>query len=137
MVGLSRGSSQYSASRMTDRRKHRLIDCNPRWVDNVSDVTCYLNFLCPEGHEDCSHTIPFTPALDGTSQTSVMAQWERRGDTFETLTLTPSIARHQRYKNREEAIADGCLLEYITETLFCRMHVNLVDGRFEFCGDSC
>ena len=118
------------------RRKPRLADCNPQWVDDASGVTHYLHFSCPEGHNDCFHTIPFTPALDGAPQTSAMAQWERRGNTFEVLSLSPSIKRRQHYKNREEAIADGCLPEYITETMFCAMHVVLTDGVFQFCDDS-
>lgn len=118
------------------QRRHRLIDCNPKWVEDITGVICYLHFDCPEGHEDCSHTIPFTPALDGTERTSSRALWKRIGDTFETMTLEPSIARRPRYQDRAEAIADGCLPEYITETLFCDMHVNLVNGTFEFSGDS-
>lgn len=89
-----------------------------------------------EGHEGCSHTIPFTPALDGAPQTFSHASWERRGDAFEALTLTPSIARRPRHKSYEEAVAAGCIPEYVTPELLCAMHVNLVDGKFEFAGDS-
>jgi hypothetical protein len=120
---------------MSDR-KHRLIDCNPRWADDVAGVTHYLRFDCPEGHAGCSHTIPFTPALDGTPQTSSQALWERRGDTFETLTLMPSMARRPQYQSYEEAIAAGCIPEHVTPELLCAMHVNLIDGKFEFAGDS-
>jgi hypothetical protein len=121
------------------RRKHLLVDCNPRWGTRHEGSDCFLTFDCPEGHDDCFHMIPFTPALDGTAIARDQvghALWERRGDTFETITLTPSIARRRCYASREEAIADGCLPEYITETLFCALHVELVDGIFHFCGDS-
>ncbi|MBK7823073.1 MAG: hypothetical protein IPJ61_18990 [Tessaracoccus sp.] len=40
-------------------RKHRLVDCNPRWWRG-----CYLAFDCPEGHADCRHLIPFRPPLE-------------------------------------------------------------------------
>ena len=118
------------------RRIERLVDCEPRWVDDVSGVFCYVHFRCPEGHDGCWHTIPFVPALSGPTQSFPHAYWHRVGDTFETLTLTPSIRRYPTYANREAALAAGCLPEYVEESMFCKMHVNLVDGVFQFCGDS-
>jgi hypothetical protein len=53
-----------------------------------------VRFDCPEGHPHCWHTVPFTPALDGAARTSPQsngAHWQRRGDTLETLVLSPSI----------------------------------------------
>lgn len=121
---------------MSSKRKHRLIECNPRWVEDSSGLVCYLRFDCPEGREGCWHSIPFTPALNGKQWFSSMAQWQRTGITFETLTLTPSIARTSFYKSREEAIADGCIPEHVTERLLCALHVNLIDGTFHFADDS-
>ena len=117
-------------------RKQRLVDCRPRWVDDNRGVTCYLHFDCPENHEGCEHTIPFVPALDGSIPTFPHAHWERTGEDFETLTLTPSIKRRPVHANREEAIAAGCLPEYVEDWMYCAMHVNLVDGTFHFSGDS-
>lgn len=123
-------------------RKHRLADCNPHWVqwhgkeDAAPDA---IYFECPEGHDSCKHVVPFTPALDGSAQSVKQfngAQWQRTGDSFETLTLSPSIRRIPRHANREAAIAAGCLPEHITETLFCALHIFIRDGRIEFCGDS-
>lgn len=116
-------------------RKNRLTECNPRWATRDEHV-CYLIFDCPEGHTDCSHAIPFKPALDGAAITHASASWDRQGDTFETLTLSPSIRRIQRYPNREAAIAAGCIPEHVTESMFCALHIFIKDGAIEFCGDS-
>jgi dipeptidyl aminopeptidase/acylaminoacyl peptidase len=113
-------------------RKHRLIDCNPRWAEDRRRI----RFDCPEGHVDCEHLIPLTPALDGTPQTSSQALWDRHGDAFETLTIAPSIRRRPPYLSREAAIEDGCLPEYVTESLLCAAHFNIIDGQFVFAGDS-
>lgn len=121
---------------MSASRRTRLVDCDPKWVEDASGVVCYLHFDCPEGHDGCSHTIPFVPALDGSTKTFPHAHWERRGDTFEALTLEPSIKRHPLHKDREAAIAAGCIPEYVEESMFCAMHVNLIDGTFHFSGDS-
>lgn len=123
------------------RRIARLADLEPHWVifhGKEGDSPDAIYFKCPEGHDDCKHVIPFTPALDGTPRTPTegRAQWRRTGDTFETLTLEPSIRRIQRYANREAAIAAGCLPDYITETLFCALHIFIRNGAIDFCGDS-
>jgi len=121
-------------------RKHRLIDCNPHWVVlEENGPECGIHFDCPEGHAGCSHTIPFRPTLDGLRNRSWRTdhvQWQRAGDTFETLTLTPSIKRQPQHADREAALKAGCLAEYITEAMFCALHVNIVNGAIEFCGDS-
>lgn len=125
-------------------RKTRLVDCNPRWVTgryagSDDDVPCGIHFDCPEGHEGCDHAIPFAPRLDGSPATSwytSRAIWQRTGDTFETLTLTPSIARVPAYASRAEAIARGCLDQNVTPSLLCAFHGFIRDGAIEFCGDS-
>lgn len=116
-------------------RRARLVDCNPRWVWR-GDKTCWITFDCPEGHEGCHHTIPFTPSLDGALVIHGCATWERQGDTFETLTLTPSIKRNPRYASREAALADGCIPTHVTPMLLCALHVELTNGTFSFCSDS-
>lgn len=125
-------------------RRTRLVDCNPRWVSGRytgvdSDVARGVHFDCPEGHEGCSHAIPFTPAMDGTASTSWQtnsAIWQRTGDTFETMTLSPSIRRVPTYAGREAAIAAGAVAEHLGDQHFCAFHGFIRDGRIEFCGDS-
>ena len=106
-------------------RKYKLIDCNPRWVEAPDSATrCYLQFECPEGHPECWHTIPFTPSLGGAVVMHAGPKWDRRGDTFETLTLTPSI-RRRRVLDRDGLVVRACAL-----------HINIRDGAIEFCNDS-
>lgn len=122
------------------RRKHRLVDCNPHFVEDGRGALCAVYFECPEGHDDCKHVIPFTPALDGTpgnwNNGGSGPIWQRTGDTFETLTLSPSIRRIQRYPSREAAIAAGCIPEYVTESMTCALHIFIRNGAIDFCGDS-
>lgn len=127
---------------MSDR-KTRLVDCNPRWRtydgkdDHASDA---LHFDCPEGHEGCSHIIPFSPGLDGAVVPAPAwnrgVNWQRTGDTFETLSLSPSIRRIPRHASREAAIAAGCIPEYVTDSLLCAFHGFITNGAITFCGDS-
>lgn len=83
----------------------RLVDLNPQWlgaggegvrgVDGKSiprrEATSIL-FDCPCG---CEHQVcvPFANPADGLGPTYPGHGWTRSGDTFETLTLTPSIQR--------------------------------------------
>ena len=73
-----------------------LVELEPSWVIN-QDKVMGLRFNCPEHHDDktwCVQVVPFTPALDGTAVPSWQPNghhWQRVGDTFEELTLTPSI----------------------------------------------
>lgn len=116
-------------------RKHRLVDCSPSWA-TANDLTCYVIFECPEGHADCKHAIPFRQSLEGGIAEQAGAMWDRTGNTFETLTLSPSIRRVQRYANREAALAAGCLEQYLDDSLFCALHIFIKNGAIEFCGDS-
>jgi hypothetical protein len=107
-------------------RKAKLVDCNPRWGTAYGEATTrYLTFDCPEGHPGCWHTIPFTPTLDGGAVTSSRAIWQRVGDDFATLTLSPSIRRNVTKNPETGEIFDPC-----------HMHVNIINGAFEFAGDS-
>lgn len=116
-------------------RKHRLADCNPKWAE-ANGLTCYVIFECPEGHVDCKHAIPFRQSIEGPIAEQAGAMWDRTGGTFETLTLSPSIRRIQRYANREAALADGCHPDHLEDSLFCALHIFIKDGAIEFCGDS-
>lgn len=127
------------------RRRYRLTDCNPRWIEHgrytrmPDGMCCGIWFDCPEGHAGCSHAIPFTPSLCGEDVPSWQANsalWQRFGDTFETLTLMPSIRRKPVYADRDAAIAAGALPEYLEDTHFCAMHINITAGQIEFHGDS-
>lgn len=128
-------------------RKHLLTELNPRWITSErwtgkpSDQVIGIIFECPEGHHECEHMVPFTPSLDGTPTENFPwqrdgAHWQRTGDTFETLSLSPSIARRPRYPSREAAIAAGCIPEYVTDTLLCALHIFINAGRIDFCSDS-
>lgn len=122
-------------------RKTRLVDCNPRWIagryTGVNDAVARgVHFDCPEGHEGCSHAIPFTPATDGSPSETWQqngCNWQRTGDTFETLTLSPSIRREPTYASVNAALAAGCLEEHITPSLLCAFHGFIKDGAIEFC----
>ena len=119
-------------------RKHWLVDLNPQWVENFygGGKVDAIRFDCPEGHSECVHVIPFTPSLDGSANARDGAQWQRSGETFEALTLTPSIKRNPRHASREAAIAAGCIPEYITDSLLCAFHGFITNGAITFCGDS-
>lgn len=121
-------------------RRTRLVDCSPRWItESGGREGCGIMFECPEGHQDCRHAIPFTPALDGAAHASWQhngAVWQRTGDTFETLSLSPSIRREPAYASREAALAAGCLPEHIEPSLLCACHIFIVNGEIQFCGDS-
>lgn len=118
-------------------RKLRLVDCNPRWATDAGH-TRFVIFDCPEGHDDCKHAIPFTPSLEGAAQTSPQqngAHWARTGDTFEALTLTPSIRRIPQYPSREAAVA-AVAPEYLDASMYCALHIFITGGAIAFCGDS-
>lgn len=121
-------------------RRHRLVDCDPRWVvvTGGSDH-CGVSFACPEGHEGCRHVIPFTPTLEGSPHAGWHANgcvWQRSRDTFETLTLSPSIRREPVYASINAALAAGAEEQYLEASLFCALHIFIRDGQIEFCGDS-
>ncbi len=123
---------------MPTTRQTKLIDCNPKWVENADGSSSnHITFDCPEGHEGCVSVLPFTPALDGSLPDMTQSRaWQRTGNSFETLTLSPSIRRVQHYPTREAAIQAGCLPEYVTESMMCALHIFIREGQIEFCGDS-
>jgi len=82
----------------------RLVDAEPSFYDYSPDRDLNpgagpdrrgvgVMFLCPI-HEDCWHAVPFTNPLDGGGAFEPhRVSWDRDGDSFETLSLSPSIRR--------------------------------------------
>ena len=84
----------------------RLVDLNPRWMTNEGRVVG-VTFDCPgaccaalrsikdtEGESPLVKSracVPFRIGLDGAPTPWGDKGWERDGDTFETLTLRPSV----------------------------------------------
>ena len=82
----------------------RLIDLAPRWFTIPQcapgiDVRIGLTFLCPHCRTQ-RLGVQFTPPLDREGVFATLGikwpfgdgpVWQREGDTFETITLTPSI----------------------------------------------
>ena len=88
-----------------------LIDLNPVWVgaggEGITDKDgnpvptrrgVGITFDCPCGDCGVRAYVQFANPLDGGPiRTTKYAQWDRVGDTFETLTLSPSIHRAKRW----------------------------------------
>lgn len=84
----------------------KLIDLHPAFIDGGGDgitrdgqtvprrTGVGLHCDCPCGTADCFLYVPFKNPLDGGgSHGDDHAYWQRTGETFETLTLHPSIKR--------------------------------------------
>ena len=87
----------------------KLTGLNPRWVrsggEGVTDMAgnpvplrerVALSFDCPCGNSDCLRAcIGFTNPPDGKGPCKSRGEntWEMLGDSFENLTLSPSIQR--------------------------------------------
>lgn len=85
----------------------RLTDLNPKWVGHGGEGVTYkgvpvprregvsISFDCPCGDKDKCRpcTIIFKNPLDGGPSIYPDHAWDRTGDTFETLSLLPSIQR--------------------------------------------
>lgn len=70
----------------------RLVDLEPRWSTEYGDNRHGLGitFLCP----CCLKTrigVAFSNPVDGGPPSSRVLKWQRTGDTFETLSLSPSL----------------------------------------------
>ena len=83
----------------------KLTDLNPQFLgaggDGISNADgspaperhgIGVMLECPCGAPDSPLFVPFANPLDGGPQHGPQG-WKRTGDTFETLTLTPSILR--------------------------------------------
>ncbi len=88
----------------------RLVDLNPRWMgaggEGITDGNgdpvperkgIGLSFDCPCGCEQRGY-VSFTNPLDGGDSHRDLGEqtWRRTGETFDTLTLTPSILRSEK-----------------------------------------
>lgn len=92
----------------------RLTDLDPHWVgaggegvfDRLPDGTLVpapkrtgvgITFNCPCGQCGSRGYVGFSNPLDGgpAHDPRPGSQWQRTGETFETLTLTPSIQRRK------------------------------------------
>lgn len=83
----------------------KLVDLNPEWVGSGGECVrnadgspvprreaVGIHFDCPCG---CPHPVfvPFANPADGLGPTTPGHGWQRIGETFDSLTLTPSIQR--------------------------------------------
>lgn len=71
----------------------KLIELKPKWIASPRSEKGYLQFECPEQHTargmadmKCIVMLPISPE-PGTN-------WDAMGDTFDNLTLSPSIWHH-------------------------------------------
>jgi hypothetical protein len=85
----------------------RLVDLHPKWIGSggegirKADGTpaprregIGIMFDCPCGKPEDVVYVDIDPPLDGGPPLRDSAHiWQRKGDTFETLTLTPSIRK--------------------------------------------
>jgi hypothetical protein len=73
----------------------RLVDLNPRWLSHAEGREgTFIDFDCPCGACGSSISIAVDPPLDGGVPAADAAhQWKREGESFDTLTLRPSLER--------------------------------------------
>jgi hypothetical protein len=85
----------------------KLIDLDPTWFgsggEGITDKDgnpvperhgIGVIFRCPCGTPECWCAVPFKNPLDGKpADPYYQTAWVREGETFETLTLSPSILR--------------------------------------------
>lgn len=77
----------------------RLADLNPRWLRAIADPLSQgygVEFDCPCGNHDapgCPRRIwlMFANPIGGPPARIGKQKWQRTGDTFESMTLEPSI----------------------------------------------
>lgn len=106
----------------------KLVDLNPTWIGAGGEGVTRngqpvperhgigVGCDCPCGADGCWLAVYFSNPLDGLPPDPFYVPhhvWDRTGDTFETLTLRPSIQR---------ADPDGC-----------RWHGFLTNGEFVAC----
>ncbi len=108
----------------------RLVDADPGFYDWAPDRELNPQYAgkpdrrgvgiipeCPI-HEDCHVGVAFSNALDGGGPLEAgRPLWQRTGESFETLTLSPSIR-----------VLGGAGR--------CEWHGFIKNGAFETCGDS-
>jgi hypothetical protein len=74
----------------------RLVDLDPHWIgthdeSGLRDTHLGVSFRCPQ--PDCEQRlyVPFANPPSGAAPMLAEHLWHREGETFETLTLTPSV----------------------------------------------
>jgi hypothetical protein len=71
----------------------KLTDLHPVFLGGADGRTGVgVQFDCPCGADDSPCYVPFANPLDDGPQYGAQG-WQRTGETFDTLTLTPSILR--------------------------------------------
>jgi hypothetical protein len=77
----------------------QLVKLDPHWVEHEGK-RCGVSFECPEHgthtgpNAYCRQVVQFTPAIEGGHVASWQDNkhiWQRKGESFEALTLTPSV----------------------------------------------
>jgi hypothetical protein len=78
-----------------------LIDLNPRWVVDAAGRKVGVNFDCPccRGADGSAAGVLFANPIGGGAPEP--RGWQREGETFETLTVSPSILVHARAGHAE------------------------------------
>lgn len=79
----------------------RLTDLNPQWKTwSGRSERIEVCFDCPRCCGEKAHRVfvPFANPLDGGKPVTRQHLWQRTGDTFDTLTLTPSVD-YTKYDN--------------------------------------
>jgi hypothetical protein len=75
----------------------KLVDLNPQFLDSSDGAKGVgVAFDCPCGNHEEDHRcyVPFAVSLDGRRVAQPPERgWQRTGETFDSLTLTPSIQR--------------------------------------------
>lgn len=88
----------------------KLVDLNPRWVFDDQHRRIGVSFRYPVSckfnlGDDCRAYVQFANTLDGAPHNP--KGWQRAGETFETLTLTPSVlAHHQDFTGQSSGECD-------------------------------
>lgn len=93
-------------------------ELNPQYADRPDRHGIGLLFDCPIHGDHCLVGVPFANPLDGGGpHEPSRPTWQRTGESFETLTLSPSI-------------------KVLGGETGCEWHGFIRDGRFETCEDS-
>lgn len=93
----------------------KLTDLDPDFISNSAGERIGIGFLCPACREQKIY-VPF-------NDKSAALNWKQTGDTFDTLTLKPSVdARHVNFKDS----APHDLRE-------CRWHGFITNGEVTTC----
>jgi hypothetical protein len=80
---------------VSEQKPLKLTDLHPQFLGGTGDGRegVGIGFDCPCGGAECGQLyVPFANPLDGGPQYGPQG-WKRTGETFETLTLEPSILR--------------------------------------------